>query len=83
MVFLLRRPSRNANDPDSKDELLAIIDVAKNRNGETGEVKVNFRREYVRFEDRPLDATGAAAEAFANGAPSQSDSSYTRDKFMS
>ncbi len=54
VVFLLRRPSRNTADPESTDEQLAIIDVAKNRNGETGEVRANFIREYVRFEDRPL-----------------------------
>lgn len=52
VVFLLRRPSRVASDPDSNDERLAIIDVAKNRNGETGEVKVDFWREYTRFFDR-------------------------------
>ena len=54
VVFLLRRPSRNSQDPESNDEQLAIIDVAKNRNGEIGEVRVNFVREYTRFEDRPL-----------------------------
>ena len=54
VVFLLRRPSRTPSDPDSGDETLAIIDVAKNRNGETGEVKVNFYREYTRFGDREI-----------------------------
>ena len=54
VVVLLRRPSRNSQDPESNDEQLAIIDVAKNRNGEIGEVRVNFVREYTRFEDRPL-----------------------------
>jgi replicative DNA helicase len=54
VVFLLRRPSRNAADPESNDETLAIIDVAKNRNGETGEVRVNFVREYTRFFDREI-----------------------------
>ena len=53
-MFLLRRPSRTATSKDAGDEMLAIIDVAKNRNGEIGEVKVNFVREYTRFEDRPL-----------------------------
>ena len=37
---------------ESNDETLAIIDVAKNRNGETGEVRVNFIREFTRFRDR-------------------------------
>ena len=55
VVFLLRRPSRNSNDPESKDETLAIIDVAKNRNGETGEVRCNFFREWTRFQDRAID----------------------------
>ena len=54
VVFLLRRPSRTPSDPDSGDETLAIIDVAKNRNGETGEVKVNFFREFTRFGDREI-----------------------------
>jgi replicative DNA helicase len=54
VVFLLRRPSRNSNDPESNDQTLAIIDVAKNRNGETGEVRVNFIRELTRFCDREI-----------------------------
>lgn len=54
VVFLLRRPSRTPSDPESSDERLAIIDVAKNRNGEIGEVRVNFNREYVRFGDREI-----------------------------
>ena len=82
-MFLLRRPSRNANDPESADEHLAIIDVAKNRNGETGEVRVNFFREYTRFEDKPLDATGHAAEQWEKDAPSRSDTTYTQEKFTS
>jgi replicative DNA helicase len=54
VVFLLRRPSRTPSDPESGDETLAIIDVAKNRNGETGDVRVNFLREYTRFCDREI-----------------------------
>ena len=57
VVFLLRRPSRTPSDPESNDPNLAIIDVAKNRNGEIGEVRCNFIREYVRFEDRPLESS--------------------------
>ena len=52
VVFLLRRPSRNSNDPESQDLTLAYVDIAKNRNGETGEVKMNFIREWTRFLDR-------------------------------
>ena len=83
VVFLLRRPSRNANDPESADEHLAIIDVAKNRNGETGEVRVDFFREYTRFEDKPLDAKGHAAEEWEKESPTRSDSTYSQEKFMS
>jgi replicative DNA helicase len=54
VVFLLRRPSRTPSDPESADETLAIIDVAKNRNGETGDVRVNFVREFTRFFDREI-----------------------------
>ena len=45
---------RTPSDPESADETLAIIDVAKNRNGETGEVRVNFIREFTRFCDREI-----------------------------
>ena len=55
VVFLLRRPSRTPTDKEAGDETLAIIDVAKNRNGEIGEVRVNFYREYVRFGDREIE----------------------------
>ena len=60
VVFLLRRPSRTPSDKESDDETLAIIDVAKNRNGETGEVRVNFFREYTRFGDREIPHTGTS-----------------------
>ena len=55
VVFLLRRPSRTATSKNVDDETLAIIDVAKNRNGETGEVKVNFFRTFTRFGDREIE----------------------------
>ena len=83
VVFLLRRPSRTATSKDSGDERLAIIDVAKNRNGETGEVKVNFVREYVRFEDRPLDANEATAAEVEAGRPSRAEENYTQEQMFS
>ncbi|MBP5285768.1 MAG: DnaB-like helicase C-terminal domain-containing protein, partial [Kiritimatiellae bacterium] len=49
VVFLLWRP--NSGKPEEQG--MVVINVAKNRNGETGDVKVNFIREYVRFVDRP------------------------------
>jgi replicative DNA helicase len=53
VVFLLRRPCRSKTAQWHENELLAIVDVAKHRNGETGEVDLNFYREGTRFGDRP------------------------------
>ena len=61
VVFLLRRPSRSAQSKDVNDETLAIVDIAKNRNGETGEVRMDFIREFVRFGDRAPAGTAEAA----------------------
>ena len=58
VVFLLRRPSRSAGAKNSDDLTLAIVDIAKNRNGETGEVNMSFIREYTRFIDREPEHTG-------------------------
>ena len=52
VVMLLRRPARYPDDPDHDDEHLSIVDVAKHRNGATGEVRLNFFGEYTRFENR-------------------------------
>ncbi|MBO7721723.1 MAG: replicative DNA helicase [Kiritimatiellae bacterium] len=68
VVFLLRRPARNANDPECGDATLAYVDIAKNRNGETGEVKLTFLREYVRFLDREPDR-GEGVENFKSSEP--------------
>ena len=62
VVFLLRRPSRTSTSKDKDDHELAIIDVAKNRNGETGEVNVDFVREYTRFFDRPIPVKEGSQE---------------------
>ncbi len=55
VVLLLRRPIRNKHDPRYKEaELtpgLAIVDVAKQRNGRTGEVSMLFKEEHTRFYD--------------------------------
>ncbi len=81
VVFLLRRPSRNSQDPESGDEQLAIIDVAKNRNGEIGEVRVNFVREYTRFEDRPLPA-GAPGDNYQSSEPPPDHAEFAQDPLM-
>ncbi|MBQ5531101.1 MAG: DnaB-like helicase C-terminal domain-containing protein, partial [Kiritimatiellae bacterium] len=78
VVFLLRRPSRNANDPEAKDENLAIIDVAKNRNGETGEVRVNFYREFTRFGDREIERSGDGG-VFSSSEPVPGKGAYVED----
>ena len=80
VVFLLRRPSRNAADPESNDETLAIIDVAKNRNGETGEVRVNFIREFTRFCDREPEHTGS--ENFQTSEPPPESEMYVQDPMI-
>ena len=67
VVFLLRRPSRNSNDPESQDLTLAYVDIAMNRNGETGEVKMNFIREWTRFLDREPEHTNT--ENFQSSEP--------------
>ncbi len=54
VVLLLRRPIKNKGDPayNPADPGLALVDVAKHRNGATGEVEMNFNDEFTRFYDR-------------------------------
>lgn len=52
VVLLLRRPCRYPGDPECEDERLAIVDVAKQRNGPTGEVRLNFDEHLTLFSDR-------------------------------
>ena len=77
VVFLLRRPSRNSNDPESQDATLAYVDIAKNRNGETGEVKMNFIREWTRFLDREPEHTGT--ESFQSSEPEPQQGEFSPD----
>ena len=51
VVMLLRRPCKYPGSPDSDQPNLAIVDVAKNRNGATGEVNLNFDGNVTRFSD--------------------------------
>ena len=73
VVFLLRRPSRNSNDPESQDLTLAYVDIAKNRNGETGEVKMNFIREWTRFLDREPEHTNTENFQSSEQVPEQAE----------
>ena len=77
VVFLLRRPSRNSNDPESQDLTLAYVDIAKNRNGETGEVKMNFIREWTRFLDREPEHTNT--ENFQSSEPIPEQGEFAPD----
>ena len=52
VVLLLRRPCKNPKDPLHEDERLAIVDVAKHRNGPTGEAMLDFEDKYTKFTDR-------------------------------
>jgi len=52
VVLLLRRPCKAPKDDEFDDKRLAIMDVAKHRNGPTGEVRLDFNDELTRFGDR-------------------------------
>ncbi len=59
VVWLLRRPCVYLSDDDPDiDRTLAIVDVAKQRNGRVGEVKLNFEESFTRFRDRALGVDG-------------------------
>jgi len=51
-VWLMHRPCKYKQHEETDDETLAIVDIAKQRNGPTGEARLNFRQEFTRFEDR-------------------------------
>ena len=80
VVFLLRRPSRNSNDPESQDLTLAYVDIAKNRNGETGEVKMNFIREWTRFLDREPEHKNVENFQSSEGEPPPNE--YVQDPMV-
>ena len=52
VALLLRRPCKAQGDPEYEDKRLAIVDVAKHRNGPTGEVRLDFDDTLTRFGDR-------------------------------
>jgi len=52
IVMLLRRPCRTSNDPEREDRTLAIVEIAKNRNGPAmEEVRMAFEDSFTRFRD--------------------------------
>ena len=66
VVCLLRRPCRYPDDEEAHDRTLAIVDVAKQRNGPTGEIRLNFIDELTRFENR-LQTDGAGGYGPSHG----------------
>ena len=52
VVLLLYRPSYYKHGDERDSDNLAVVDVAKFRHGETGEVRMSFVKEYTRFETR-------------------------------
>ncbi len=65
VVGLLRRPCKYPDDEDCEDKTLAILDIAKHRNGPTGLVRLHFEEEFTRFGDR---ARGVDTEYSYEGA---------------
>lgn len=64
VVCMLRRPCKYEDDEETEDHTLAIVDFVKQRNGPTGEVRLNFEEEIMRFRDRAHGVDGL--EALAN-----------------
>ncbi len=53
VVMLLRRPCRYPDNEDSDDPTLAIVDIAKHRNGPVNsDIKLNFIEDITRFTNR-------------------------------
>lgn len=61
VVMLLSRPSYYGTTTDFEDTL-AIVDIVKHQRGFTGEVKLNFFRDIMRFRDRGYCPTVKAAQ---------------------
>lgn len=57
VVGLLWREDYYAETPEEKEDLAgkATLAIAKQRNGPTGDVKLTFRNQFMRFEDRADD----------------------------
>jgi len=62
VILLLRRPCKYPGDENFDDLRLAIVDVAKHRNGPTGEVRLDFDDRLTRFGDRAEGSDGGDAD---------------------
>ena len=58
VVCMLRRPCRYPDDDEASDKTLAVVDFVKQRNGPTGEVRLNFEEDFTRFKDRAHGVDG-------------------------
>lgn len=57
VVCLLRRPSKyNDESGEAAESSLAILDIAKQRNGPTGEINLIFLEDIMRFENSASEA---------------------------
>ncbi len=66
LVFLLRRPCKYEDDPDHDDKTLAVVDIAKHRNGPTNDdVRLYFEESLTQFRDRAHGVDEPAAPAGA------------------
>ena len=78
VVCLLRRPCRIEGDPEHNEEVLAIMDIAKHRNGPTADnVRLRFEQEYTRFEDLSVGVDGLVEAAESEGTGEDTDGSET------
>ena len=62
VVLLLRRPCKYEADKDFEDKRLAIVDIAKHRNGPTGELRLDFDDRFTKFSNRLQADDGAGAD---------------------
>ncbi len=86
VVMLLRRPFMVRATRDNADtQNLAIVDVAKHRNGEVGDVKMQFLRDFTRFGDMDPRAGGeeeAAADQEVVAPPPDTMPHYVDDPML-
>jgi len=51
-IWLMHRPCNYPGNKLFEDKTLAVVDVAKQRNGPIGECPLNFLKQFTRFDDR-------------------------------
>lgn len=80
IVMLLRRPQMIQAQKDNEElKNIAFVDVAKHRNGETGEVKMRFNGEWTRFGDlepEKKDSSGGGIDSMGEDAIKEGASTY-------